>query len=104
MNCVQVTVYLGIIDFLINGLEREQAEKFGIREMTEDLTKVTYIAYDSYVVRTEWDELRDGVIARYCELKPLVNDMGPMLEGCCDICDGEGNCKPRGENKEIWEL
>ena len=104
MNCVQVTVYLGIINFLFNGLEEEQARKFGIMEMTVDLTHETYIAADWYEARKEWDDLRDNIIARHCELETLVSDMQPMLEGCSDVCDGEGNCKPRGENKGIWEV
>ena len=99
MNCVQVTVYLGIINFLINDLEEERARKFGIVEIFVDLTG---IAVEWYEARKEWDYLRDDIIARHCE--PLISDMQPMLKGCSDICDGEGNCKPRGENKGIWEI
>ena len=104
MDCVQVTVYLGIINFLFNGLEQEQAQKFGIMEMTVDLTYETYIAADWYEARKEWDVLRDSIIARHCELETLVINVQPMLEGCSDVCDGEGNCKPRGENQGIWEV
>lgn len=104
MNCVQVTVYLGIINFLFNGLEEEQARKFGIKEITVDLTHETYIAADWYEARKEWDDLRDNIIARHCELETLVVDMQPMLEGYSDVCDGQGNCKPRDENKGIWAV
>lgn len=104
MNCVQVTVYLGIINFLFNCLEEEEARKFGIKEITVDLTNETYIAADWYEARKEWEDLRGSIIERYSELETLVIDMQPMLDGCSDVCDGKGNCKPRGENKGIWEV
>ena len=104
MSCVQVTVYLGIINFLFNGLESEQGRKFGIIEINVDLTSETYIASDWYEARKEWDDLRNNIIARHCELETLVIDTQPMLEGCSDVCDGEGNCKPRSENQGTWEV
>ena len=104
MNYVQVIVYLGVINFLFNGLEEEQARKFGIMELIVDLTYETHVAADWYDAHKEWKDLRDNIIARYRELETLIVDMEPMLEGCCDVCDEEGNCKPRGENKGIWEL
>ena len=104
MNYVQVTVYLGIISFLFNSLEEEQAMKFGIKEINIGLTDETYIAADWYEVRKEWKDLGDNILARHNELETVVNGMQPMLEGCSDVCDGEGNCKPRAENKGIWEV
>ena len=104
MNCVQFTVYFGIITFLINGLEKEQARKFGIMELTIDFTYDPCVATSRYEARKEWVDLWDKIIARDRELETLVVDMETMLEGCCDFCDGEGNCKPRGENKGIWEV
>ena len=107
MNCVRVIVYLGIINFLFNGLEKVQARSFGIMEISTDLTKKLFLAFDRsdwYEVRKEWDDLRNNIIARHCELETMVIDMQPMLEGCADVCDGEGNCKPRGENQGTWEV
>ena len=104
MNFVQVTVYLGIIQFLSNNLEREQARKSGIMEMDVDLTYETYIADHFYEERAEWVDLWHNIIARHHELETLVVDMQPMIEGCSDVCDGEGTCKLRGENKGIWEV
>ena len=104
MNCVQFTVYFGIITFLLNGLEKEQARKFGIMELTVDFTYETCVTTGRYEARKEWDDLWDNIIARDRELETLVVDMELVLEGCCDACDGEGNCKPRGEDKGIWEV
>ena len=104
MNFVKVTVYLGIISFLFSGLEKEQARKFGIMEINVDLTYETYIAADRYEARKEWDDLKDSIIARHWELEVMFNNKWPMLEGYSDVCDGKGNCKPRDENKGIWEV
>ena len=108
MTCVQVTVYLGIISFLFNRLEKEQARKFGIMEINEDLTyesgETPAEWYDWYEARKEWEELIDNIIERYGELEALIDDMQPMVQGCSDVCNGEGICKPRGENMGIWEV
>ena len=100
MNNVQVTAYLKILNFLSNGLESGQAAILGI----VDPVYGTYNANDWYETRGEWRDLRARVVARHCELETPVFDMRPMLEGCSDVCDGKGNCKPRGENMGIWEV
>ena len=107
MNYVQVAVYLDIINFLLYDLDEVQGAKFGIMYHTIDLTYEDYNAADWYEVRDEWEILRKHIIVRHFELETLLverGDMPPMLEGCCDVCYGEGNCKPRGENKGIWEV
>ena len=104
MKYVQVTVYLDIIAFLHNDLVREQAMKSGIMEINFDVTGETYIACDWYEARAEWNDLWGNIVARHNELEPVVLDMQPTIDGCSDVCDGEGNCKPRGENKGIWEV
>ena len=116
MTCVQVTVYLRIIVFLFNRLEKEQARKFGIVEINADFTYESaetpadwYDWYEAreedwYKARKEWEDLIDNIIERHGELETLIYDMQPMVEGCSDVCNGEGNCKPRGENMGIWEV
>ena len=95
MSFVQVTVYLDIIVFLCYDLERGQAEKFGVRYISSDYR---------YKIRNEWADLIDTISARYRELKTLGIDLQSMIDGCCDICETEGDHKSRGEHDGIWEV
>lgn len=44
MDCVQLTVYLSIINSLYNDLEVEQASKFGIKYLDEDMKYETCVS------------------------------------------------------------
>ena len=104
MNYLQITVYLRILIFLHNDLDEVEASKFGIMDMDYDLEYETCVPADWWESRKEWTDLWHNIATRHAELKMMANDLQPMLQGCSDVCHGQGNCKPRDKDKGIWEI
>lgn len=104
MNAVQLTVYLCILNFLFSDLEVEQASTLGIKDLDENAEYESSVLVEWWRARKEWNDLRHDVIVRHDELEIPAQLEEWVNEGWFEACRGEGNCKPRGKEKGIWEL
>ena len=97
MGFLQLVVYSMISRFLSNHMDRQAMEDLGIEDPDHDQRKLGTNPVSN------WDDALSNFNDVYLKSYLAVEKWYSPITGFCDMCNGEGNCKPRGPGLGLWD-